>query len=100
MAMKTLAKRSDIYVCWNPEGFTEHTPIAVVLKKTDKTVTYDRYIDHGRKKYKKPVTVSAEDFENYYHPVNDFECEVLKCLGYMELYDYDEDSFGGLISDE
>ena len=80
MTMKTLVKRSDLYVCGNPRGFDEFTPIAVVLKKTDKTVTYDRYIDHGRKKYKKPVTVSVEDFECYYHPVNDFECDVLNNL--------------------
>ncbi len=95
------ATGSNIYVCGNPRGFDEFTPVAVVLEKTEKTVTYERYIDHGRLKFDKPVTVSVEDFYQYYHPVNAFEYGVLKMLGYMKLTeDYDEDSFGGLICDE
>ena len=94
-------KRSDLYVCGNPRGFDEFTPIAVVLEKTDTSVTYERYIDHGRIKYDKPVTISVEDFDHYYHPVNDIEYDVLKCLGHMQLCcDYDDDSEGGLIADD
>lgn len=94
-------KRSDLYVCGNPRGFNDFTPVAAVLEKTDKTVTYERYIDHGRLKFDKRVTISAEDFENYYHPVNDIEYDVLKCLGYMQFYnDYEDDSEGGLIADD
>ena len=83
--MNNPIKWSDLYVCGNPRGFTEHTPIAVVLKKTDKKVTYVRYINHGRIKFDKVVTISSEDFDYYYHPVNDIEYAVLKCLGYMQL---------------
>lgn len=93
-------KRSDIYVCGNPQGFNEFTPIAVVLRKTDRTVTYERYLDHGRI-HDKTVMISTEDFDYYYHPVNDIEYDVLKCLGHMQLCnDYDDDSEGGLIADD
>lgn len=78
-------KRSDLYVFGNPRGFDEFTPIAVVLKKTKKTVTFERYIDHGRIKCDNLVMFSAKDFDYYYHPVNDIEYDVLKCLGYMKL---------------
>ena len=86
-------------------GFDDLTPVAVVLEKTDKTVTYERYIDHGRLKFDKRVTISVEDFEYYYHPVNNIEYNVLKCLGYMNIcgdydYDSDDDSEGGLIADD
>jgi hypothetical protein len=77
-------KRSDIYICGNPRGFDEFTPIAVVLEKTDKSVTCARYLDHGGL-YDRKVTFSAEVFSEYYHPVNDIEYDVLKRLGYMQL---------------
>lgn len=77
-------KRSDLYVCGNPRGFDEFTPVAVVLRKTDRTVTYERYLDHGRI-HDKTVMIYAKDFDFYYHPVNDIEYAVLKCLGYMQL---------------
>lgn len=83
-------KRSDLYVCWNAQGFTEFTPIAVVLEKTDRTVTYARYLDHGRI-YDKTVMIYAKDFDFYYHPVNDIEYDVLKCLGHMNLCDEDSE---------
>jgi hypothetical protein len=77
-------KRSDLYVCGNPRGFDEFTPVAVVLKKTDRTITYERYLDHGRI-YDGNSMVSLEEFDANYHPVNDIEYAVLKCLGYMQL---------------
>lgn len=93
-------KRSDIYVCGNPQGFTEFTPIAVVMKKTYKSVTYVRYLDHGRI-YDRTVMIPTEEFNYYYHPVNDTEYSILKALGYLSFYsDYDEDSEGGLIADD
>lgn len=93
-------KRSDLYVCGNSRGFDEFTPIAVLLRRTNATVTYARYLDHGQL-YDKVVIVSIKDFDYYYHPVNDIEYDVLKCLGYMQLCnDYDDDSEGGLIADD
>ena len=93
-------KRSDLYVCGNPHGFTEFTPIAVVLKKTNKTVTYARYIDHGAL-YDSVVTIPFWEFDAYYHPVNDIEYNALKVLGHLQFYnDYDDDSEGGLISED
>lgn len=77
-------KRSDLYVCGNPRGFDEFTPVAVVLRRTNATVTYARYLDHGRL-YDKVVIVSTDCFDFYYHPINDVEYDVLKCLGYMQL---------------
>lgn len=95
-------KRSDLYVCGNPRGFDEFTPVAVVLKRTEKTVICKRWLDHGRLIFDdKPVTISLEDFDHYYHPVNDIEYDVLKCLGHMQFYnDYEDDSEGGLIADD
>lgn len=93
-------KRSDLYVFGNPRGFDEFTPIAVVLGRTDAQVAYSIYLDHGRI-YDRSVMIPVEEFDHYYHPVNDIEYDVLKCLGHMQLCnDYDDDSEGGLIADD
>jgi hypothetical protein len=98
--MEKPIKRSDLYIFGYPRGFTELVPVAVVLKKTDTKVVYSRYLDHGRI-YDGNSMVSLEEFDANYHPVNDIEYAVLKCLGYMKLYcDYDDDSEGGLIADD
>lgn len=77
-------KRSDLYIFGNPRGFDELTPIAVVLGRNDTVVTYSIYLDHGRI-YDRSVRIPAEEFDHYYHPINDVEYDVLKCLGYMQL---------------
>lgn len=93
-------KRSDLYVFGNPRGFDDLTPIAVVLGRNDAEVAYSRYIYHGGI-YDGNFMIPTGEFDSYYHPVNDIEYDVLKCLGYMKLYyDYDDDSEGGLIADD
>lgn len=44
---------------------------ANVIAQTKDTVTYERYMDFGKIKSKKPVTVSVTDFKKYYVPLTD-----------------------------
>lgn len=54
------------YVCPHNNLIDEYAIFANVISKTDKTITFERYMNFGKIKYPNPITVSIEDFNKYY----------------------------------
>lgn len=67
-------KRFD-YVCQHSteNGYVidEFALFANIVSRTDKTVTFERYMKFGKLKCRVPVTVPVSDFERYYTPMTD-----------------------------
>lgn len=58
------------YICLHntDKGFKidDFTLFAEVISRTDRTVTYLRYMKFGKLKYKEPITISIEAFNHFY----------------------------------
>ena len=72
--VKRVMKRFD-YVCqhFTENGYVidEFALFAKIVSRTDKTVTFERYMKFGKLKCRVPVTVPVSDFERYYTPMTD-----------------------------
>ena len=54
------------YVCPHGNLIDEYALFANIISKTDKTITYERYMNFGKIKCPNPITISIEDFNKYY----------------------------------
>lgn len=58
------------------------TLFAEIISRTDKEVTFERYQNFGKEKWKKPVTLPIYEFEKYYVAMTD---EIFKIIKDVEL---------------
>lgn len=54
------------YACPHGNLIDEYALFANIVSKTDKTITFGRYMNFGKIKCPNPITVPIEDFNKYY----------------------------------
>ncbi len=63
------------YICFHNTDYgfkiDEFTLFAIVISKTDKMITYKRFMDFGRIESPCAVHIPAEEFKKYYDPITD-----------------------------
>ena len=64
--MKIFNMKVFDYVCPHGNLIDEYALFVNIIFKTDKTITFERYMNFGKLKYPYPITFSIEDFNKYY----------------------------------